>query len=41
MADAHHRVLDFLTDCRARSKVAGVTAEVLEDIGDPLQATGE
>jgi nucleotide-binding universal stress UspA family protein len=35
MADAHHRVLDFLTDFRARSKVAGVTAEVLEDIGDP------
>jgi len=35
MADAHRRVLDFLADFRARSKAAGITAEVLEDIGDP------
>jgi nucleotide-binding universal stress UspA family protein len=35
MADAHRRILDFLADFRARSKAAGVTAEVLEDIGDP------
>lgn len=35
MADAHRRVLGFLADFRARSKAAGVTAEVLEDIGDP------
>lgn len=35
MADAHRRVLDFLVDFRARSNAAGVTAEVLEDIGDP------
>ncbi|HEY7252233.1 MAG TPA: universal stress protein [Methylomirabilota bacterium] len=35
LADAHRRVVEFLTDFRARSQAAGVTTEVLEDINDP------
>jgi nucleotide-binding universal stress UspA family protein len=35
MADAHHRVAAFLGGFEARSRAAGVPAEVLEDIGDP------
>jgi nucleotide-binding universal stress UspA family protein len=35
LADAHRRVVDFLTDFRARSEAAGVAVELLEDIGDP------
>jgi nucleotide-binding universal stress UspA family protein len=35
LAEAHRRVVDFLSDFRARSEVAGVPVEVLEDIGDP------
>jgi nucleotide-binding universal stress UspA family protein len=35
LADAHRRVLEFLTQFRARCTAAGVTAAVLEDIGDP------
>jgi nucleotide-binding universal stress UspA family protein len=35
LADAHRRVVDFLADFRARSELAGVAVEVLEDIGDP------
>lgn len=35
MADAHRRVVDFLTDFKARSAAAGAAADVLEDIGDP------
>jgi nucleotide-binding universal stress UspA family protein len=35
LADAHRRVLEFLTNFRARCSAAGVTAAVLEDIGDP------
>jgi nucleotide-binding universal stress UspA family protein len=37
MADAHRRVLDFLADFRERSKVAGVRADVLEDVGEPAE----
>jgi nucleotide-binding universal stress UspA family protein len=37
MADAHNRVLDFLAVFRKRSAAAGVSAEVLEDIGDPAE----
>lgn len=35
LVEAHRRVVDFLVDFQARSKAAGVTAEVIEDIGDP------
>jgi nucleotide-binding universal stress UspA family protein len=35
LADAHRRVVDFLTDFRARSEAVGLAVEVLEDIGDP------
>ena len=35
LADAHRRVVDFLTDFRARSEAAGIAVELLEDIGDP------
>ena len=35
LVDAHRRVVEFLADFHARSKVAGVAAEALEDIGDP------
>jgi nucleotide-binding universal stress UspA family protein len=35
LVEAHRRVVDFLTDFLARSKAAGVAAEVIEDIGDP------
>jgi nucleotide-binding universal stress UspA family protein len=35
MADAHHRLLDFLAQFEARCRAAGVTATVLEDIGNP------
>jgi len=35
LADAHRRVVDFLTDFYARSRAAGIAVEVLEDIGDP------
>jgi nucleotide-binding universal stress UspA family protein len=35
LADAHRRVVGFLTDFRARSETAGIAVEVLEDIGDP------
>jgi nucleotide-binding universal stress UspA family protein len=38
MADAHHRVQGFLADFRARSQSAGVSAEILEDIGDPAES---
>ena len=37
LADAHHRVLQFLEEFRARSVSAGVAATVLEDIGDPAE----
>jgi len=36
LADAHRRVLVFLEEFRARCAAAGVTATVLEDIGDPI-----
>ena len=36
LADAHRRVLVFLEEFRARCAAAGVTATVLEDIGDPV-----
>jgi nucleotide-binding universal stress UspA family protein len=35
MADAHRRVLAFLAEFRTRAKAAGVTVDVVEDIGDP------
>lgn len=35
LAEAHRRVVEFLTDFRAGSHAAGVVAEVIEDIGDP------
>lgn len=35
LADAHRRVVDFLTDFRARSEAAGIAVELLEGIGDP------
>jgi nucleotide-binding universal stress UspA family protein len=35
MADAHLRLLEVLTQFQARCAAAGVTATVLEDIGDP------
>jgi nucleotide-binding universal stress UspA family protein len=35
LADAHRRLLELLTEFRARCAAAGVTATVLEDIGDP------
>ena len=35
LADAHRRVVDFLTAFRARSEAAGIAVELLEDIGDP------
>jgi nucleotide-binding universal stress UspA family protein len=35
LAEAHRRVVDFLTDFRVRSEAAGIPVEVLEDIGDP------
>jgi nucleotide-binding universal stress UspA family protein len=37
MADAHRRVLGFLDAFRAQSAATGVAAEVLEDIGDPVE----
>ena len=37
LVDAHRRVLGFLADFKSRSAAAGVTAEVLEDIGDPAE----
>jgi nucleotide-binding universal stress UspA family protein len=35
LVDAHRRVVSFLAEFQARSRAAGVAAEVLEDIGDP------
>jgi nucleotide-binding universal stress UspA family protein len=35
MVEAHRRLLEFLTEFRARCTAEGVTATVLEDIGDP------
>lgn len=35
LADAHERVLGFLSNFRKRCSAAGVKADVLEDIGDP------
>ena len=35
LADAHRRLLEFLAEFRTRCAAAGVTATVLEDIGDP------
>ena len=35
LADAHRRVVDFLAAFAARSRSAGITADVVEDIGDP------
>ena len=35
MVEAHRRLLEFLAQFRARCAAAGVTATVLEDIGDP------
>jgi nucleotide-binding universal stress UspA family protein len=35
LVEAHRRVVGFLADFQARSRAAGVAAEVLEDIGDP------
>lgn len=37
LVDAHRLVLAFLADFKFRSAAAGVTAEVLEDIGDPAE----
>ncbi len=37
MADAHRRVAAFLSDFKARSTAAGVTADVIEDVGDPAE----
>jgi nucleotide-binding universal stress UspA family protein len=38
MADAHRRVLGFLSDFRERCSAAGITSEVLEDVGDPADS---
>jgi nucleotide-binding universal stress UspA family protein len=35
LADAHRRVVDFLAAFGVRSRSAGITAEIVEDIGDP------
>jgi nucleotide-binding universal stress UspA family protein len=35
LADAHRRVVEFLSEFRGLSRSAGVPAEVVEDIGDP------
>jgi nucleotide-binding universal stress UspA family protein len=35
LADAHRRLLDFLTEFRVRCAAAGVRATVVEDVGDP------
>src|SRR3989449_9035986 len=35
LVDAHRRVLGFLADFKSRSAAAGVTADVVEDIGEP------
>jgi len=37
LADAHRRVLGYLADFKSRSAAAGVTADVLEAIGDPAE----
>lgn len=37
MDDAHRRVLDFLEHFRVQTTAAGVSAEVLEEIGDPTE----
>jgi nucleotide-binding universal stress UspA family protein len=37
MADAHSRVVRFLDEFRKRGGAAGVTAEVIEDVGDPAE----
>ena len=37
MMDAHARVLEFLAEFRARCTAAGVAADVLEDVGDPVE----
>jgi nucleotide-binding universal stress UspA family protein len=37
LADGHRRVLRFLDEFRSRSAGAGLTASVVEDIGDPTQ----
>src|SRR5215475_8416476 len=37
MADAHRRVLGFLAEFGVRSAAAGVSVDVLEDVGDPAQ----
>jgi nucleotide-binding universal stress UspA family protein len=36
LADAHRRVLKFLAEFQARCAAQGVTATVLEDVGDPI-----
>jgi nucleotide-binding universal stress UspA family protein len=36
LADAHRRLLEFLTEFRAYCAARGVRATVLEDIGDPI-----
>jgi nucleotide-binding universal stress UspA family protein len=36
LADAHRRLLDFLADFKRRCAVAGVSATVVEDVGDPI-----
>ena len=36
LADAHRRLLDLLAEFRARCAADGVTATVLEDVGDPI-----
>src|SRR5262249_28520519 len=37
LADAHRRVLGYLDDFKSRTAAAGVTAEVLEALGDPAE----
>jgi nucleotide-binding universal stress UspA family protein len=37
LADAHHRVLDLLAEFRTRSAAAGVTADVIEEVGEPAE----
>jgi len=37
LADAHRRILGFLEDFKSRAAAAGITAEVLEEVGDPAE----